>query len=432
MSPTPHFEALPFPIVSRFYPKLVIQQVPNRGISFKVGRGKHQREVCEDLKAYIDRFKVDTSRPHDLTVHYACALHLFSGPKDRDGGFKDSLYDRSLEISSRGVLWILDCVEVDIIFGLNLLNQSYRRELRSRCESAEFFLCVAGIPCGTHCKKRFDCEEDGYARPVRLRECSLGRPREELSDSELRSLVESNGLTYVAMQLCAAVFYCGGEVLIENPPDFGLQPGDGNLRPTNGYIVSPHEPFHEPLHAPLWVLDLLVAFICCTRGVLVAFDQCCLKGSKFKKQTWLFSTQKLANQVEARFSDLRCARRCTMFGKHEAVARGRVDGKYISAAAAAYPIEMNQHLAAIASLRARDLQRSLEVASPHASMLGLLPPTPPSREDRWDRLHAFRDALHRPSVVASCRRSAPPASATAQPTILDHYRLQPPAKRARP
>ena len=121
-----------------------------------------------------------------------------------------------------------------------------------------------------------------------------------------------------------------------------------------------------------------------------------------------------------------------MHGKHERVARGTDKGSYISADAAAYPQQMNSYLAAIAVERARALQRSRDGESALSLMFGQRTSVPPSPEERWERLHAFRDALEQPRVRASCEQGRRAPSAVPNSTILDFFARRPPAKRARP
>ena len=297
-------------------------------------------------------------------------LHLFSGPDDRPNSLGE-YFEVEAELRSRELGRVF-CEEVDVLvdaINCNLLNNRVFEKLKHRCQLGTFAAVVAGIPCNTYCVARF--KKDGEARPLRDRAHKLGMPRESLSKSELKQLAEGNALTHRAIELCAAVWEAGGEVIIENPIDYG---DERTLERLSSTPPSSEGLAREQCerHCPLWSIPWVGSFMRFTDAEFVTFDQCTL-GSPYRKPTTLAVTPGLYDAIRYDFG----GRRCCCRGKHAKRTIGRDGFEYRSAAAAAYPPAMNALLAkALAGLTARRLP-----PQPYDRSLGILRTGPLSAED---------------------------------------------------
>ena len=109
----------------------------------------------------------------------------------------------------------------------NLMRDETYNDLLRDCKRGAYALCVAGIPCNGYCIAKHSDRHN--ARPLRSRDHPCGLPignagrGVSLYPQDVKNLATSNSLTVRGLSLCAAVFESGGEALIENPPDRGVQ-----------------------------------------------------------------------------------------------------------------------------------------------------------------------------------------------------------------
>ena len=209
---------------------------------------------------------------HQKTLH---VLHIFSGPSEGGGTFAEILRTLGKQRRRRVIVREVDwtnchcsdedaqaqrrfCTEDKRRKCENLLRDSVYSELRAECEAGHYDCIIAGIPCNSFCKARFEADDNG-ARPLRDREHPYGLAN--LSAAARRSLATNNELTRRSLELTAAVWGSGGEVLIENPPDYAVW-GLWSTDPVTG-ISGMNERRREPRHCPLWHLpwvQLLISF----------------------------------------------------------------------------------------------------------------------------------------------------------------------------
>ena len=228
----------------------------------------------------------------------------------------------------------------------NILRDEVFDRLLADARGGRFLCIVAGIPCDGYCTARFRSEMDGLARPLRNRYRPHGLP--DLSAHHRARLATSNSLTVRGLMLCAAVWESGGEVLIENPPDYGAY---GELWAVNPRTGKDDEALRNLKfngdHCPLWKTDWAEAFVAATKSRKFSFAQCQF-GSAYQKYTVLAATLRWAQLGPSGHTPFECfhGRYCRCRGAHEKRAIG-VDahGRYVSEAAAWYPREMNLAIA---------------------------------------------------------------------------------------
>ena len=186
--------------------------------------------------------------------------------------------------------------------------------------------------------------ENGWPRATAAQPLSSPRSAPDLSAHHRARLATSNSLTVRGLMLCAAVWESGGEVLIENPPDYGAY---GELWAVNPRTGKDDEALRNLKfngdHCPLWKTDWAEAFLAATKSRKFSFAQCQF-GSAYQKYTVLAATLRWAQLGPSGHTPFECfhGRYCRRRGAHEKRAIG-VDahGRYVSEAAAWYPREMN-------------------------------------------------------------------------------------------
>ena len=356
-------------------------------------------------------------------------LHLFSGKANKVGGLAYKVATRSQELRSQGVEVVVE--EVDLLVNPNscdLLKDGVYNRLRLAAKKGEFFAVVAGIPCNSYCVGRFPNEtdngeesHDGGARPLRDRWRPTGLPMHELRPSDRRALVEGNTLTIRSLDICACVYMAGGEVVIENPVDYGGK---------HGWLKQHRK------HAPLWLMPWTKTFIEATGSETEDFAQC-THGSDFKKMTTLCYTPALRKLMLEHFAGPRrrcCKEHCPHGGRHPKAAIGtNGHGKYNSAEAAAYPPQMNFGIAdaIITIVEERQPKRGFEAML--GQTRGVKPPDTAARHAALERSGLWKvlqgeeakQAMRVPSpTVISAAKSASPTTLALQP-LAAQPQLQP-------
>lgn len=337
-------------------------------------------------------------------------FHLTHHARDRDNHVKVCEQDYLNCECGAPSLTPKDCKAKDCE---NLLNDVVFNRLVRWSRAGRFLTIIAGIPCNSYSKARFKGElhfqGDGGVPAIRDRDHRLGLPG--LPDGLRRSLALNNELTRRSLILCASVWAAGGEVLIENPPDYADDQGLWTTNPYTGERGVKGEQGGagdrwrqlERQHCPLWKCPWMVAFIKATGGgALLDFAQC-IFDADFQKYTSLYVTphwREAAPQAFSRFDGHPC--RCKQPHKRQATGR-REDGSYESEDAATYPREMNITLAnAVHEM----LDRRREMVS-FGTMIGatrepLPPPDAAEKERRAAAIEPFLAMVHTVEATRAC------------------------------
>ena len=314
-------------------------------------------------------------RTPSLGVQVLKVLHLFSGPANKKHGLKAMIECRAQASGLRGRVEV-EVEEVDILDGAgkktrseqcDILRDDVYKRIRVAATGGAYFAVIAGIPCNTYCVQQLaqaDGAHDGLARALRDRDHLAGLLTHELNKADRSRLAAGNALTIRALTICACCYSSGGEVLLENPVDYGASDGLGGLK--RGWLP------HHALHAPLWLMPWVRAFIEGTASETVDCDQCTL-GSDFKKPTTLCFTPLLRRKMHDYFAGAkrRCEDGCRHYKRrHPEVARGLdlETGAFISAKAAAYPADMNRHRPLV--VPAYTVPRDIPAYPPHYEHTG--------------------------------------------------------------
>ena len=180
----------------------------------------------------------------------------------------------------------------------------------------------------------------------------------------------SNLLVERSVAIARALQASGGQFIVENPVTRS-DPSTDRFR------------WRWRSHASLWMHPLVQQLAAERWTRSVDFPQCML-GGEFQKWTTLLYSEDLEPYLSP-LGGLRCTH-----VKHAKQARGRgIDGKWRSAAAAAYPAPMNAHLADACLRTMRAFGLAVGSAKPHAS-----------REEA----EAARPASRQPPTSSSLRR----------------------------
>lgn len=268
-------------------------------------------------------------------------LHVFSGPGGRIDGLKQMMLD----------LYKVDVVEVDTLISnvdWDLTRQEVFDALLQRCHAGEFFAAIIGTPCGTFSVARIrvpGVEDDGPVQ-MRFREDPEGNDS-VLTADQWEQLRVSNLLVARSVEIARAVKASGGQFIIENPI-------------TRSDPATDRYRWRWRSHASLWMHPLVEQLASERWARYAHFPQCALGGEYQKWTTLLYSVD--LEPFLSVLGELTCTHT-----KHAKQARGRdVDGKWRSAAAAAYPAAMNAHLADACVRTMRRFGLHVGSAKPHA------------------------------------------------------------------
>ena len=246
-------------------------------------------------------------------------LLLFSGPYRRPDGLAALLTAKGFEV---------DQVDSDKLNGGgdndNLLNDVVFTELHTKLRNGYYTAVFAAPPCSTYSIARYfksKDSKDGGPEPVRSRSEILGLS--DIKAPHRRELRQANEVTRRTCVLLSAARRSGAEIAIENPADRG-DPSQPHL-------------FQFPEHGPLWLDPHVITLISEASMRSATFAQCMFGGSTQKYTTFYFTAG-----FDSSFSPLNRLLCTHAPGTHGTVAGGGiVDGKWSSAATAAYPADLN-------------------------------------------------------------------------------------------
>ena len=352
-----------------------------------------------------------------------CLLNLFSGPYARVDGLKAMLEKRGWAI----VREIDNDGESGGGWGHDLLNDKLFAELLAAAKAGEFDAIMIAFPCSTFAITRFfdatDSEggvQDRGPPVIRKLGHADGLPENEVDPKHRRELKLSNLLLDRVAELAIAARKSPARttIVVENPAD----------RSPGASIASAPE-FKE--HASLFqtsAFKRMVAEADLTSHATFAY---CMLGSEYQKYTSIYYTPEAGGVLDA-LNDP--AFKCNHErGSHAKRAGGRgTDGRFVSAAAAAYPARLNEILAlaftfartggasvvspplrgtqpqpvAAAPPAARPLDSSSLEAAPDAPTVAPVPrPQPPASPS-----HSHGGASPDPSTASPVRPAASPIS----------------------
>ena len=210
--------------------------------------------------------------------------------------------------------------------GDDLLDDSVFLGVLSNAHAGRWQALVAGVPCSTFSKARW---RPGGPPVVRRRPHEVRGLAQPPAGHEMEA-ARANELAGRACMVAAAVQGAGGVYVIENPVDYG----DAEL--TRALRVR-----CTPAHASLWQLEELEALQHTTGGRKVHFPQCAVGAGTQKWTTLLYSP---AADALADLGKMRCGH---AKAEHRQSTVGRdSDGRWRTAALAAYPEQLNGIIAA--------------------------------------------------------------------------------------
>ena len=265
-------------------------------------------------------------------------LVLFSGPYARPDGLIAFLRKMGLQVSA---------LDNDASNGGNaahdiLDNAVFESTLR-RAQRGEFLAVFAAPPCSTFSISRFyrsNTSSDGGPPVIRRRSNGQVTGIAECPPAHRRELKRANELVARTCSILHAAAESGSEFAMENPADHG--------------DVKQPEYFTDPEHAPIWLMPDVVALSKFASCRYATFPMCSF-GVDYEKPTTIMYTPGLAQHLQ----DLNLLK-CEHNHQHSGKAGGvKSHGVWNSAAAAAYPAELNLWIAqAIAHLATahRDVQ----------------------------------------------------------------------------
>ena len=252
------------------------------------------------------------------------ALHLFSGAKGRVDGLAAKLVSAGWEVDEMDAG--LESHAGPSEPGDDLLDDSVFLGVLSNAHAGRWQALVAGVPCSTFSKARW---RPGGPPVVRRRPHEVRGLAQPPAGHEMEA-ARANELAGRACMVAAAVQGAGGVYVIENPVDYG----DAEL--TRALRVR-----CTPAHASLWQLEELEALQHTTGGRKVHFPQCAVGAGTQKWTTLLYSP---AADALADLGKMRCGH---AKAEHRQSTVGRdSDGRWRTAALAAYPEQLNGIIAA--------------------------------------------------------------------------------------
>ena len=267
-------------------------------------------------------------------------LHIFSGPGGRMDGLRQFLRD----------VYGIETEEYDTLIdpvGCDLTRSDVFDDLLRRIERGEFFAAVIGTPCGTFSVARI-IKPGAVEGPPQVRDYEHPEGMPGLPAWAQRQVEVSNLLVERSVAIARAMRAVGGSFIIENP---------ATRSDSSSHLFR----WAWRSHASLWMHALMKRLKAESWTRHVTFPQCEL-GGVFQKYTTLLYTCDLHPALR-HLGELRCSH-----ARHAAQAAGLdEDGKWRSAAAAAYPAAMNALLADACVQASKAARLFVGSAKPHAA-----------------------------------------------------------------
>ena len=252
-------------------------------------------------------------------------LLLFSGPYSRPDGIAAFLQRLGLDVDL-----VDSCPSTGGGARDDILKGDVYADLLRKAQRGTYVAVFAAPPCSTFSISRFvpsPDSSDGGPPPVRYRSKGQVMGRLDCPAAHRRELDSANELVRRMCAVLRAAFDSGSEIAIENPSDRG--------DPSRSELFAHHE------HAPLWLMPDVINLSRHAMCRSVHFPQCAFGAPYQKWTTFLYSPG-----FSPGFDDLGSLRCTHTDREHAARAGGRkLDGAWISKAAAAYPPDLNHAIA---------------------------------------------------------------------------------------
>ena len=248
-------------------------------------------------------------------IDFPCALHLFSGPKDREDGY-------AVMLRAQGV----QCLEIDLLVDTraNLRCDVIYQKLCALARLGLIFVAIIGLPCKTWTVARVGSKI--YPFQLRSRTAVHGLPN--LSRTQRLELFDADELGRRSFALALIIEGLKRAVLAEAPVDRGDQTA----------------PWFQPKfesHVALFAAEYVIEFKKRVETKLINFCQCeC--GSEFQKRTSILASARIKHLL-VELERAQCSHRSH---SRQAIGFDEV-GDAISALASAYPAGMNAMLVGI-------------------------------------------------------------------------------------
>ena len=287
-------------------------------------------------------------------------------------------------------LYNLEVIEVDTLISEDndLTNDEFYEALIQRCRDGEFFATIIGTPCGTFSVARIRVEGKDDDGPPQLRSEAEVLGISSLSPFHRKQVEVSDLLVKRSVAIARAVKASGGQFIIENPI-------------TRSDPSTNHYRWRWRSHASLWMHPEMKGLLGERSTRRVDFPQCALSGEWQKFTTLAYSVD--LEPYLAKLGMLTCTHE-----RHKKQAVGRdPDGKWKSAAAAAYPAAMNALFVETCVETMRRFGLHVGSAKPHASSAAEADEARPNTRPK-----PTPSSIRRlePEVVETLRKEAFPAA----------------------
>ena len=251
-------------------------------------------------------------------------LILFSGPYSRPDGLIAFLLRMGMQVTA---------IDNNGSKGGNdahdILDNSVYESILRRAQRGDFLAVFAAPPCSTFSICRFvksPTAADGGPPVVRRRSGGQVTGSHDCPPAHRREVKRANELIARTCAILHAAVESGSEFALENPADRG--------------DVQNLDTFVDAEHAPLWLMPDILRLSKFASCRFATFPLCAF-GVNYEKPTTLMYTPGLSKHLQ----DLNSLR-CTHGHKHDGKAGGeKINGVWNSAAAAAYPAELNLWIA---------------------------------------------------------------------------------------
>ena len=281
--------------------------------------------------AHASRGGQDSSNPSTASTSdrdSLCALNLFSGPYARAEGLSPRLKQ---QFGWRRVIDIDNDPDASGGWTHDLLNDETFSKVLMLATRGAFDAMMVAFPCSTFSASRLFPSNPPGPPPVRSKTHPDGLPDEEIDPKYKRELRLTNTLLERTVQIVVAARNSTRKttIILENPADRSI-PG------TKQYGVD------TAAHGSIWATEAFKQLASAIPDSSMVTFAYCRFGSDYQKYTTLWYTNEAGPILDQLNSPVY---QCN-HARHPKVAGGRrPDGTWASAAAAAYPAQLNIRLA---------------------------------------------------------------------------------------
>ena len=281
--------------------------------------------------AHASRGGQDSSNPSTASTSdrdSLCALNLFSGPYARAEGLSPRLKQ---QFGWHRVIDIDNDPDASGGWSHDLLNDETFSKVLMLATRGAFDAMMVAFPCSTFSASRLFPSDPPGPPPVRSKTHPDGLPDDEIDPKYKRELRLTNTLLERTVQIVVAARNSSRKttIILENPADRSI-PG------TKQYGVD------TAAHGSIWATEAFKQLASAIPDSSMVTFAYCRFGSDYQKYTTLWYTNEAGPILDQLNSPVY---QCN-HARHPKVAGGRrPDGTWASAAAAAYPAQLNIRLA---------------------------------------------------------------------------------------